>query len=57
MCVLVSFYVSRLKRKKEQRKKTEDLQAESGGPNARVAIAQQEEILAEAEVEKLHEVN
>ena len=43
----------RLKRKREQRMKTESLAAEAGMDNARVAIAKQEEEIAEAELAKL----
>lgn len=46
----------RLKRKREQRIKTEELQSESGIENARVGIAQQEEAIAEAEVARLQAV-
>lgn len=47
----------RLKRKQEQRKKTEFLQEESGGTdNGRVSIAKQEEDDAIADVARLQEV-
>ncbi len=48
----------RLRRKQEQRIKTEMLQAESGGnDNMRVAISRQEELMAQEEINKLQEVN
>ena len=47
----------RLKRKKDQRVKTEDLATESGVKNARVGIAQQEEALAQEEVARLQAVS
>ena len=45
----------RLKRKKDQRIKTEQLQSESGIENARVAIAKQEEELAQSELLNLQD--